>query len=71
MENKKRYLGEFHLLFSNRWPRCIPAYNAIGVIEVTDQDAYHIVNVEFHDQSARKGYHFNDYFKYNAGYLGE
>lgn len=43
----------------------------IGSVDVTDQDSHHVVNVEFHDKSARRGYHFQDTAKYSMASLGE
>jgi chromosome transmission fidelity protein 4 len=44
----------------------------IGVVDVTDQDTHHVVNVEFHDKSAdRRGYHFQDHNRFHLAAVGE
>lgn len=47
------------------------AFNMIGVVDATDQETHNVVNVEFHDTSARRGYHFSDQNKYSMASLGE
>lgn len=47
------------------------AFNMIGVVDATDQETHNVVNVEFHDRSARRGYHFSDHSKYTMASLGE
>lgn len=41
------------------------------MIEVHEQDLHHVVNVDFHDRSTRKGYHFQDSHKYEMASVGE
>lgn len=43
----------------------------IGVIEATEQDEHQIVNVDFHDKSTRRGYHFTADPPYNLAALGK
>ncbi len=46
------------------------AFNMIGAVDVTDQESHSVVNVEFHDKSARRGYHFQDHKTYTMASLG-
>ncbi|EJD03058.1 WD40 repeat-like protein [Fomitiporia mediterranea MF3/22] len=54
-QNKRRYIS----------------FNNIGVAEVVDQDTHQIINVEFHDQTTRKNYHFTDSYKFDMASIGE
>ncbi|BEJ14934.1 hypothetical protein CspHIS471_0407010 [Cutaneotrichosporon sp. HIS471] len=47
------------------------AFNMVGVVDATDQETHNVVNVEFHDKSARRGYHFSDHSQYTMASLGE
>lgn len=43
----------------------------IGVIDVTDMETHHVVNVEFHDKGSRRGYHFQDNNRFQLAAVGE
>jgi len=54
------------------WADVSAAFNMIGVVDVTDQDTHHVVNVEFHDKSAdRRGYHFQDHNRFHLAAVGK
>ena len=43
----------------------------IGVVDCTETDTHQVINVEFHDKSTRRGYHFQDHTGYTMASLGE
>ena len=71
LKNKKRYLGESLKNAAMYLTILLIAFNMIGAVDVTDQDSHNVVNVEFHDKSARRGYHFQDPTKYSMASLGK
>ena len=74
MNNGKRYLGKvilFSVCLITALTRVCVAHNLVGVIEVTDLVTHHVVNVQFHDMSMRRAYHFADHFRYDMASLGQ
>ncbi|KAG0795344.1 hypothetical protein G6F22_005140 [Rhizopus arrhizus] len=55
MEGERRYL----------------CYNLVGAMYTIYQDNHSIINVEFHDQSAHRNFHFTDYSNFTMGSLSE
>ncbi|KAG0167035.1 hypothetical protein DFQ30_006473 [Apophysomyces sp. BC1015] len=47
------------------------AFNLLGVIYTIFQGTHSIVNVEFHDHSQYRNFHFTDYLNYSMGAVGE
>ena len=43
----------------------------VGVVDATDLETHHVINVEFHDKSSRRGYHFQDHNKFHMASIGE
>jgi chromosome transmission fidelity protein 4 len=43
----------------------------IGVVDCTETDTHQVINVEFHDKSTRRGYHFQDHSSHTMASLGE
>lgn len=43
----------------------------VGAIDATDMDTHHVVNVDFHDTSRHRSFHFADHSKYTMAALGD
>jgi len=78
-KSKKRYLSKcsvrWAFLVSPRPPAdrldLLAAFNMVGSIDATDMDTHHVVNVDFHDTSRHRGFHFADHSKYTMAALGD
>jgi chromosome transmission fidelity protein 4 len=46
------------------------AFNMVGVIYTIFQGTHSVVNVEFHNKSQNRNFHFQDYFNYSMATLG-
>jgi chromosome transmission fidelity protein 4 len=47
------------------------AFNMTGVIYTIFQGTHSVVNVEFHDKTRNRNFHFQDYFNYSMASLGK
>lgn len=71
--NRRRYLGASRGMKAS-FPANLfthVAFNMVGVIDVTDMETHHVVNVEFHDKGSRRGYHFQDNNRFQLAAVGE
>ncbi|KAJ1974297.1 DNA polymerase alpha accessory factor Mcl1 [Dimargaris xerosporica] len=47
------------------------SFNMVGSITSIDHDTHCTINVDFHDKSMHRDFHFTDHYKYNLASLGE
>lgn len=47
------------------------AFSMFGIVYTIFQDTHSVVNVEFHDQSSNRNFHFTDYNNYTLASIGE
>ncbi|KAJ1978037.1 DNA polymerase alpha accessory factor Mcl1 [Dimargaris verticillata] len=47
------------------------SFNMIGSVTSIDHDTHCTINVDFHDKSIHRDFHFTDHYKYNLASLGE